>query len=72
MGKDAGRLHINLESVMSLCDWKNPGQQIFTRHASQTENSIILHFWLPGWELVFDFHSHVTGKLLRIRMQFRF
>lgn len=34
MGKDAGRLHINLKSVMSVCDWKNPSQQIFTRPAS--------------------------------------
>lgn len=30
MGKDSGRLHINLKSVMSVCDWKNLSQQIFT------------------------------------------
>lgn len=30
-GKDVGRLVFNAKSEMNVCDWKNSGQQIFTR-----------------------------------------
>lgn len=63
MAKDAGRLNMNLKSVMSVCDWKSPDQQIFTRPVSYTENPIILHFQLPGWELVFDLPVIYQGNL---------